>query len=127
MVFDIKRFSVYKVLICSLALPIFIVGCFGSSSVLEHDYTSFDTIKEIGDPTTAVKISGLVLHSSLAVNKIKVIKNGNEIQIFIYLKIAKKDLTGNFDYTVDVPADVTRITFGRERFIVWERRSDENL
>src|SRR5438477_6988373 len=68
-----------------------------------------------------LQISGLVFHSALAVEKITTERQGQDIVVEVQLVRARKGLSGSFNYTFAVPADVSRVLFGKERKEIWRR------
>jgi hypothetical protein len=67
----------------------------------------------------AVRVDGLVFHSSLAVDHIEQRKTDSDLVMEVFLTPAKKGLSGSF--TVDVPLaqGFKRILFGPAREQIW--------
>lgn len=68
-----------------------------------------------------LQISGLAFHSALAVERISVETQGQDLIVELHLVRARVGLSGSFDYTVDVPVDTVRVLFGKERKEIWRR------
>ena len=66
-------------------------------------------------------ISGFSVNSSLAVEDIETIHEGDEITVLVNLVLAGKDRTGDFSYIVSVGPDVQRVLFGTRQRVIWSR------
>lgn len=71
--------------------------------------------------TISLELSGLAFQSSLAVKNIEANFEGDCIVVLVYLTLAKRGLTGSFDYTLDVPENVDSVYFGTSRQLIWKR------
>lgn len=97
---------------------------FTQGKILElQDVQHFDLeILSESDPLT-IKISGLAFHSALAVKDMRLEKKEHEIQIMIFLSLAKKGMSGSFEYVLQLPHDIDIVTFGKESKVIWNRDS----
>ncbi|MCI5127579.1 MAG: hypothetical protein D3907_03545 [Candidatus Electrothrix sp. AUS3] len=115
----IKQCKLFFIMFCT----VFSTGC-ARDMVLEFkDIQSFH-IEVISKKEESVKIrlSGLAFHSSLAVKDMKVERREHEMQIIIFLSRAKLGMSGSFEYTLTLPSDVSIVTLGQERKLIWDRR-----
>lgn len=67
----------------------------------------------------AVRIKGLVFHSSLAVQRIDQRKVGGDLILEVVLTPAKQGLSGSFTVEVPLSAGIERIVFGPSAVQVW--------
>ena len=68
-----------------------------------------------------LQISGLAFHSALGVKKMTTEWKGQDLVIKLHLVSAGEKYSPRFDYTVAVPADATRVLFGKDRKEIWHR------
>jgi hypothetical protein len=66
-----------------------------------------------------LRIRGLAFHSSLAVEKIKTQIDGSNLLVKVELVPTRGNLSGRFDYTVDIPSNVERVYFGDMKHQIW--------
>jgi hypothetical protein len=106
------------------ALILLTAGCFcvrdKDKMLLElKDIQNFQVI-ERGE-RNELQISGLAFHSAFAVEEITTERQGHDMVIEVHLVRARDGLTGSFNHTVPVPADVNRVLFGKDRKEIWRR------
>ncbi|MBT1077315.1 hypothetical protein [Geobacter grbiciae] len=93
-----------------------------SKMALEFRDVQFFEIHETKSvPDMSLKISGLAFHSSLAVEKTEVIKEGDTATVFVYLTPTKKGLSGNFALEFPVPSNIDKVMFGPDKHLIWKR------
>ena len=83
------------------------------------DVQNFQAIEK--RETSELQISGLAFHSALAVDKMTTERQGQDLIVELHLVRSRKGLSGSFNYTVAVPADVARVLFGKDRKEIWKR------
>jgi len=77
-------------------------------------------IKHIeSDKGTTVHIEGIIFHSSLVVNKVKLIHLGDSAIIELSVLPAHSVWSGDFVVDVPVVGKIKRILFGQSRMQVW--------
>ncbi|MCL4678970.1 MAG: hypothetical protein KJ017_10325 [Alphaproteobacteria bacterium] len=108
------------VFIVVLACP-FVTACSTGKTILELKDTQFYSAVQTGQSPATIQLSGLALHSSLAVGNISSTENGDTTQILINLVPARAGLSGRFEYTYVVPHHVNTVTYGRENTPIWNR------
>ena len=73
------------------------------------------------DGSTRLEISGLALHSALAVERMDARRDGTDLLVTLSLVPAHEEISGSFRYAFDVPDGVTRVRFGDWRAQIWPR------
>lgn len=76
---------------------------------------------ERGDGSLELEISGLAFHSALVVIGSRIERVGDAIVLEVELGPARDGLSGTFERTVEVPADVNEVLFGSQRKRLWRR------
>lgn len=100
-----------------------ITACNASDSMI-LEYKDVQSIKatEIPDRTPlALKISGLVVHSALSVEKITTTAEGSSLIVYVHLAIARPGLSGRFERELPVPDSINEVRFGNENVVIWKR------
>lgn len=88
--------------------------------IVEAKDVRFFEITEI--PTSegpAVKIRGLVFHSSLAVDHLDARRSGEDVVLEVFLTPARQGLSGSFSTNVPLSSGVKRILFGPSAAQIW--------
>ncbi len=72
-----------------------------------------------------VTVSGLVGNSAKTVKKVTQEKNGKDMVLTIYIGLTgnMRDESGSFAITLDA-SDIDRVLFGKEKEVIWQRRTD---
>jgi len=95
----------------------------GDDMILEHKDVQLK-VTEVPDRTPLVlKISGLAFHSALAVEKITTKTEESSLIVYVQLTIARPGLSGRFEHELSVPDSVNEVRFGKERFVIWKRKT----
>jgi hypothetical protein len=84
-----------------------------------EDVQNFNVSDSSNGEVTQLRISGLAFHSSLAVDKITTQVDGSNLLVKVELVPARGDLSGRFDYPVDIPSNVKRVYFGDMKHQIW--------
>ncbi len=80
----------------------------------------FFEILEVTNPNgRAVRIEGLVFHSSLAVKRVGQRRNGDAVQVDVELTPTREGLSGSFTVEVPIADGVKRILFGPSAVQIW--------
>jgi hypothetical protein len=72
--------------------------------------------------THAVRVSGLVLHSALAVKDIRLSSAGEFIDVDLDLISGERAPSGSFEFVVFLKPETRAIRFGQDRVIVWSAK-----
>jgi hypothetical protein len=93
----------------------------GSGSVLEYQWVHRLSVVELGAPRVdQLRLTGLVFHSSLAIDRIDLRREGDAVIVLPHLTLASgKD--GQLHHTIDIPSDVNRVLFGEKKHEIWRR------
>lgn len=96
----------------------------GDDMILEYkDVQSFQATVIFDRTPLALKISGLAFHSAMSVEKITTKIEGPLLTIYVHLTVAKSGLSGRFEYELSVPDSVNEVRFGKEKFVIWKRKT----
>lgn len=88
--------------------------------IAEAKDVGFDEVKQVSTPAgPAVRIGGLVFHSSLVVDHIEQRKDESDLIMEVFMIPAKKGLTSSFTAEVPLTEDLKRILFGPARVQIW--------
>ena len=68
-----------------------------------------------------IKVSGLIMHSAMAVEKIEELADSKSKTLLITLVPTRKSLSGSFEYEVSVESNINVIYFGKEKIEIWKR------
>ena len=66
-------------------------------------------------------LSGLVFHSALGVEAVKMRVEGDVLLVEVRGGLARKGVDGNLNESIALPAGIREVQFGRERTTVWTR------
>ena len=74
-----------------------------------------------------LQLSGLIGMSSTFYDKLEIIENDNEMYIFMYGTIIKKEdnSSGSFFLLVPLNDNINIVFFGNEKSIIWERSKNK--
>jgi hypothetical protein len=94
--------------------------------VAEAKDVSFSEMSEVRTPFgPALRLGGLVLHSSFAVAKIEVTHKADAAIVHLKLTPAEPGLSGSFLLDVPFRPDTQRVLFGRELKPIWAERESK--
>lgn len=104
-------------------LSVAALGCAGGQSMIleAKDVQFFKTSVSYVGGDTRLKISGLAFHSALAVETLQQKEEAETLHLLITLVPARPGLSGTFNYTIEVPPEVTHVTFGTSETVIWQR------
>lgn len=114
--------SVLKfILYGGLTLPF--IGCFQGERIIELKTVSPLTIFEKEDDQNDVVLilEALVFESAIGIDKIQINNIDNEYNILAHGKLAGKTRDGNLSFQLSVPGDISNVTFGENRDLLWSR------
>jgi hypothetical protein len=90
--------------------------------ILEFQDVNDFKIEKIRDSDgEIILVSGFAFHSSLACDKLILNDTGTEINAQIVLVPVQKGKTGDFNYKVRISEKTEKITFGKNRHVIWKR------
>lgn len=85
------------------------------------DIQFFETHEMETSPLVKLEVSGLAMHSSLAVNNIDTTTIDGCMTVLVHLTPARKGLRGDFKYNIEVPSAVNSVCFGSTECMIWKR------
>lgn len=104
-------------------LTVTMMGCWKKEAfVVEKSDIQFLETKEIGSPPDSIEVSGLLFHSSMAIESIENIEQGEVIHLLVKSSPVKEGRTGNLKYVVPITENTNMITIGKEKDVLWKRR-----
>jgi hypothetical protein len=128
MIITFRNIDIRRLFLGALAIIciLFAASCSALSvKVLEFgDVQNFSVSEIRRNGTLSLRISGLTSHSSLAVNHIESTRDKDTLTIKVFLVLARKGLSGRFDYTCEVPQGVQRVLFGEDGYQIWRGKGD---
>jgi len=93
------------------------------ANVLElRDVQGFSVNEMHRGDFVVLRLSGLVFHSALGVDRFEQRIVGGTLEVRAVLTLANKSRSGLFDLELELPRDVRRVVFGNEKVEVWPRR-----
>ncbi len=98
------------------------LGC-GKTMIVEAKDVKFFEMAPSTTPdgVVAVRLRGLVFHSSLSVKHIDMHAEGDAMQVNVELAPATKGTSGSFDIEVPLLNGSKRITFGPDKTQIWSK------
>jgi hypothetical protein len=105
------------------AIGIITGSCYRPNMIVESKDVKFMELSQqtSSDGKSTLKIQGLVFHSSLAVDRIDYRREGDAIQIDVYLTPTRRGLSGSFNLTVPLDG-AQRVLFGAGKTQIWPTR-----
>jgi hypothetical protein len=73
------------------------------------------------ESASRLHISGMDGSSAEPIRKFVIRRRKSEISVLIHLTLFRKGKGFDFDEQIDIPPDVDRVTFGKEKFEIWKR------
>jgi hypothetical protein len=106
-------------------LVVTLAGCAGvSGAILESRDTKDLAVESCATcQDQFVRISGLSMHSALAVQRVETLREGGSLRVLVYMALAKEGASGRFNVEVPVPPGVDQVLLGGEGVLVWRRPS----
>jgi len=98
-------------------------GCSASQGeILEAKDVQFFKVEALDlTPELKLRISGLAFKSSMSVDRITEERHGSQLNILIFLKVAKPGTSGSFAHEVSIPNWTDQVTFGKAGEVIWSR------
>jgi hypothetical protein len=108
--------------VCSILILLMMSCAYGCIMLLEYKDVNFIKVRETqSEPVISLEISGLAMHSSLEVEKIKTKAEDKSLVVLVYLTLARNGLRGDFTYNFDIPDRVDSVVFGPDKHLIWKR------
>ena len=108
--------------ICSIVILLMMSFVYGCTTLLEFKDVNFFELRQTqSNPIVSLEISGLAVHSSLAVERIVTKTEDRSLVVLVQLTPARSGLRGDFTYNFDVPESVDSVKFGTGRHVIWRR------
>lgn len=120
----VRRPRVHIVKSVAMALLLFSLNsCFlRDVLVAKYEDTRFFSISEREDGhDLLLDISGVILHSSWGVRKVRTIVNNDEALVYVYMTPGGKGITGRFFHSFAIPKEVEKVSYGKNGHIIWQR------
>lgn len=98
-----------------------LMGC-KKEMIVEAKDVGFSQITTVATAQgQALHVEGLVFHSSLAVAKVEVGREGQDITILVRLTPTRKGLSGRFAIDIPLTPGTKRILFGTAKTEIWPK------
>jgi len=79
---------------------------------------------QLRDGKPELKIGGLIFHSAIVAEHIRVVQEGSTARILIGMALARPGKSGRFEVTVQLSDNIERVVFGSAGNEVWRDESD---
>lgn len=98
-------------------------GCLLGERTVDLKSISLLTIieKKSEQGEVILTLKGLIFDSALGIDKIEVNQIGSEVNIVVRIMLAGKTRNGNLYYRVDLPKEISTVTFGSNRDLLWSK------
>ena len=81
----------------------------------------FHVMEAKSPPAVDLQLSGLAIHSSMAVERMTTLRVRDSLAVMVHLTAARAGTSGTFAYTLPIPTEVNTVSFGKARVIIWQR------
>lgn len=78
---------------------------------------------QLRDGRPELKISGLIFHSAIVAEHIRVVQQGSTVRILIDMALTRPGKSGRFEVTVPLSDNVERVVFGSAGNELWRDKS----
>jgi hypothetical protein len=78
------------------------------------------------DGRTELKLTGLIFHSAVVANTIRLVEEGHATRVLVEMASARPHKSGSFEVTVPLPHHLEKVTFGLEGAELWSRAQHLN-
>jgi hypothetical protein len=109
-------FSIFIILIAVVLFSLFVVNHQRARSTDVADLK----VEKLHD-INGVRVSGLVMHSALAVREIKFSCSAESVDVDLILAYGSKAPSGSFDFVVFPKPETKFIRFGKDRATIWTK------
>ncbi len=107
--------------ICSISILLMISCTYGCATLLKCKDVNLFNVRETQDEPVSLKISGLAMQSSLAVENVETRIEDKNLVVLVHLTRARIGLRRDFTFNFDVPGYVDSVTFGPDKCLIWKR------
>jgi hypothetical protein len=87
------------------------------------DVAQFEVTERMKAGRQQLEIAGLAFHSAMAVDRIEWRTEHDVLSVLVILVPTRPELSGSFDFVIDVPDSVNSVAFGDNRVEIWQRGS----
>ena len=95
-------------------------------TILEFRDVANFSVEQTGTPEQIkLTISGLAMHSALAVERMVTEIHGDTMGLKLILVLARKGMSGSFTFQVDIPPTVSKVEFGDRKERIWLRHASK--
>ena len=78
---------------------------------------------QVRDGKPELKIGGLIFHSAIVAEDIRVVHEGPTSRILVAMALTRPGKSGRFELTVPLSADTERVVFGKADNVLWRSES----
>lgn len=71
---------------------------------------------------TELKVSGLIFHSAVVANAIRVVDEGSATRVLVEMAVARPEKSGSFAVNIPLPRHLEKVTFGLAGTEIWSRQ-----
>lgn len=105
---------------------LWLLACVGftacAPTILKYkDVQDFSVTENSTNSKTHLIIRGLVFHSALGVKNVQVRQEGDQVIFEVVIAPAGQNLSGRFEYNLELPDNAVTVVFGEERYPIWRR------
>jgi hypothetical protein len=86
------------------------------------DVRALDVRDTRASPNDVLYISGVAGRGDLVVAGVRVVKEGDSLNVLVGLRESDGGGSGRFQYTLEVRSGIRTVTFGNQKTVVWTRR-----
>ncbi len=113
--------SPYAIRAALVSLTLTLMGC-EKEMIVEAKDVGFSRITAVAtEQGSTLHVEGLVFHSSLAVAKIDVEREGQYITVLVRLTPTRKGMSGRFAMDIPLAPDTNRVLFGTAKTEIWPK------
>jgi len=121
-----ERESIPGFVVCLMVMALICSGCAEDrDTILELKDVQFFQVLPINSSAGSIKLSGVPMHSALAIRDISTSQHDETLQVFVHLTLVRDKLSGDLNYNLDIPVTVNTVTFGNENDVIWKRGAGE--
>lgn len=88
--------------------------------VLEYRDVGQFSVEELPEGNgRSLRLKGAALHSALAIDDHEEARQGDRLRVRVFLRLARKSSSGEFDFVIHLPSGVREVLFGDEGHRIW--------
>jgi hypothetical protein len=90
--------------------------------IAESADVRFRPLEISGSGHTELKVSGLIFHSAVVANAIRVVDEGSATRVLVEMAVARPEKSGSFAINIPLPRRLEKVTFGLAGTEIWSRQ-----